>query len=72
MRNEPCSYLVRNEHGVLRRNRSHLYKNNLKPPVFNKCHSSYCYQGNRFLLSSIVVNYQTDLPIRGLFCLFVC
>ena len=46
-RSEPRSHLVFNEHGVLRRNRCHLYKTNLKPPVFNKCQSSHCYQGNR-------------------------
>ena len=65
VRNEPRSYVVRNEHGVLRRNRRHLYKTNLKPPVFNKCHSSHCYQGSRLVRSSNVVNYQTDSPIRG-------
>ena len=37
VRNEPRSYLVRNVHRVLRRNRRHLYKINLKP-VFHKCH----------------------------------
>ena len=63
--NEPRSYVVRNEHGVLRRNRRHLYKTNLKPPVFNKCHSSHCYQGNRPVQNSNVVNYQTDSPMRG-------
>ena len=47
VRNEPRSFMLRNEHGVLRRNRSHLYKTNLRPHVFNKCHSSHCYQGNR-------------------------
>ena len=41
---------------VLRRNRRHLYKTNLKPPVFNKCLSSHCYQGNRPVQSSNVVN----------------
>ena len=65
VRNEPHSYVVGNEHGVLRRNRRHLYKTNLKPPVFIKCHSSHCYQGNRSVQSSNVVNYQTDSPIRG-------
>ena len=65
VRNESRSLVVRNEQGVLRRNRHYLYKTNLKPPVFNKCHSSYCYQGNRPVQSSNVVNYQTDLPIRG-------
>ena len=61
MRNELRSYMVRNEHGALRRNRRHLYKTNLKPPVFNKCLSSHCYQGNRLVPSSNVANYQTDL-----------
>ena len=56
---------VRNEHGVLHKNRRHLYKTNLKSLVFNKCHSSHCYQGNRPVQSSNVVNYQTDSPIRG-------
>ena len=36
VRNEPRSYMVRNEHGVLGRNRRHLYKTNLKPPVFQR------------------------------------
>ena len=39
-------------------------KTNLKPPVLNKCHSSHCYQGNRPVQNSNVVNYQTDSPIR--------
>ena len=65
VRNEPRSYVVCNEHGVLRRNRRHLYKTNLKPPVFIKCHSSHCYQENRPVQSSNVVDYQTDSPIRG-------
>ena len=65
VRNEPRSYVVRNEHGVMRENRRHLYKTDLKPPVFNKCHSSHCYQGNRPVQNSNVVNYQTDSPIRG-------
>ena len=56
---------ARNEHCVQRRNRCHLYKTNLKPPVFNKCHSSHCYQDDRSVQSSNVVNYQTDSPIRG-------
>ena len=65
LRNEPRSYVVRNEHGVMRENRRHLYKTDLKPPVYNKCHSSHCYQGNRPVQNSNVVNYQTDSPIRG-------
>ena len=65
VRNEPRSYVVRNEHGALRRNRRHHYKTDLKLPVFSKCHSSHCYQGNRPVQNSNVVNYQTDLPIRG-------
>ena len=65
VRNEPRSYLVRNEYGALRRNRRHLYNTNLKPPVFNKCPSSHCYQGNKQVQSSNVVYCQTDSPIRG-------
>ena len=65
VRNEPRLYLVRNELDVLRRNRRHLYRIDLKLPVFNKCRSSYCFQGNRPAQSSNVVNYQTDSPIRG-------
>ena len=65
VRNEPRSYMVRNEHGVLGRNRRHLYNTNLKPPVFNKSRSSHCYQSNRPVQSSNVVNYQTDSRIRG-------
>ena len=64
VRNEPRSYVVRNEHGALGRNRRHLYNTNLKPPVFNKSRSSHCYQSNRPVKSSNVVNYQTDSRIR--------
>ena len=63
--NEPRLYMVRNEHGVLGRNRRHLYKTNLKPLVFNKGRSSHCYQSNRPVQNSNVVNYQTDSRIRG-------
>ena len=50
---------------MLHRNRRHLYKTNLKPSVFDECHSSHCCEGNKSVQSSSVVNYQIDLPIRG-------
>ena len=60
VRNEPRSYVVRNKHGVLGRNRRHLYKTSFKPPVFNNCQSSHCYQGNRPVQSSNVVAKQVN------------
>ena len=55
VRNKPLLYVVRNEHDALRRNRRPVYKTNLKAPVFIKCHSSHCYQGNKPVQSSNVV-----------------
>ena len=65
VRNEPCSYLVRNEHGMLRRNPCHLYITNLKPLAYNKFHLPYCYQANRPAQSTNVVNYPTYSPIHS-------
>ena len=61
VRNEPGSYLVRNEHNALRRNCRYLYNTYLKPPVSNKRHLPHCYQGNRPMQSSNVVTVDSAL-----------
>ena len=50
VRDKSRSYLEQNEHGLLRINRGHLYKTNLKPPVFNEANQISC-QEKDFVIS---------------------